>query len=490
MDSNRFIGQGLTYDDVLLVPAFSETLPREVSIQTRFSRNIPLNIPIISAAMDTVTESKMAIAIAREGGIGVLHKNMTIAAQADEVRTVKRSESGMIIDPVTLPQTASVADAKQKMQQYKIGGIPIVDQENRLIGIVTNRDLRFEKDNSRPIQEVMTQTNLITVDESTSLNDAEAILQKHKIEKLPVVSKEDKLVGLITFRDITKQTTKPNANKDEFGRLRVAAAVGVTPDVLDRVAALAAAGVDGIVIDTAHGHSKGVASVLKEIKKNFSTLDVTVGNIATAEAAKYLVDLGADAVKVGIGPGSICTTRVIAGVGYPQLSAIVEVRKALAGSGVPLIADGGIRFTGDIPKAIAAGADSVMLGSLLAGTKESPGETVIYEGRKYKTYRGMGSVEAMEKGSKDRYFQDVEDDLKKLVPEGIVGRVAFKGNVNESLHQFIGGLRAGMGYCGASDINALQTNSQFVTITAAGMRESHPHNIKVTKEAPNYSPGQ
>jgi IMP dehydrogenase len=489
MDSNKFIGQGLTYDDVLLVPAFSETLPREVSIQTRFSRNIPLNIPIISAAMDTVTESKMAIAIAREGGIGVLHKNMTIAAQADEVRTVKRSESGMIIDPVTLPQTASVADAKQKMQQYKIGGIPIVDQENRLIGIVTNRDLRFEKDNSRPIQEVMTQTNLITVDESTSLNDAEAILQKHKIEKLPVVSKEDKLVGLITFRDITKQTTKPNANKDEFGRLRVAAAVGVTPDVLDRVAALAAAGVDGIVIDTAHGHSKGVASVLKEIKKNFSTLDVTVGNIATAEAAKYLVDLGADAVKVGIGPGSICTTRVIAGVGYPQLSAIVEVRKALAGSGVPLIADGGIRFTGDIPKAIAAGADSVMLGSLLAGTKESPGETVIYEGRKYKTYRGMGSVEAMEKGSKDRYFQDVEDDLKKLVPEGIVGRVAFKGNVNESIHQFIGGLRAGMGYCGASDINSLQTNSQFVTITAAGMRESHPHNIKVTKEAPNYSPG-
>lgn len=439
--------------------------------------------------MDTVTESKMAIAIAREGGIGVLHKNMTIAAQADEVRTVKRSESGMIIDPVTLPQTASVADAKQKMQQYKIGGIPIVDQENRLIGIVTNRDLRFEKDNSRPIKEVMTQRNLITVDESTSLNDAEAILQKHKIEKLPVVSKEDKLVGLITFRDITKQTTKPNANKDEFGRLRVAAAVGVTPDVLDRVAALAAAGVDGIVIDTAHGHSKGVASVLKEIKKGFSTLDVTVGNIATAEAAKYLVDLGADAVKVGIGPGSICTTRVIAGVGYPQLSAIVEVRKALAGSGIPLIADGGIRFTGDIPKAIAAGADSVMLGSLLAGTKESPGETVIYEGRKYKTYRGMGSLEAMEKGSKDRYFQDVEDDLKKLVPEGIVGRVAFKGNVNESIHQFIGGLRAGMGYCGASDINSLQTNSQFVTITAAGMRESHPHNIKVTKEAPNYSPG-
>ena len=489
MNSNKFIGQGLTYDDVLLVPAYSETLPRAVSIQTRFSRNISLNIPIISAAMDTVTESKMAIAIAREGGIGVLHKNMTIAAQADEVRTVKRSESGMIIDPVTLHQTASVADAKQKMKQYKIGGIPIVNKENHLIGIVTNRDLRFENDNSRPIAEVMTDSNLITVNESTSLKDAEAILQKHKIEKLPVVSKEDKLVGLITFRDITKHTTKPNANKDEFGRLRVAAAVGVTADVLERISALNAAGVDGIVIDTAHGHSKGVASVLKEVKKKFNALDVTVGNIATAEAAKYLVDLGADAVKVGIGPGSICTTRVIAGVGYPQLSAIVEVRKALEGTDVPLIADGGIRFTGDIPKAIAAGADAVMLGSLLAGTKESPGETVIYEGRKYKTYRGMGSIEAMEKGSKDRYFQDVEDDLKKLVPEGIVGRVAFKGNVNESIHQFIGGLRAGMGYCGAANIKDLQTKSKFVTITAAGMRESHPHNIKVTKEAPNYSPG-
>ena len=489
MTSNKFIGQGLTYDDVLLVPAYSETLPREVSIKTSFSRNISLNIPIISAAMDTVTESKMAIAMAREGGIGVLHKNMTIAEQADQVRTVKRSESGMILDPVTLHQTALVSDANKNMQQYRIGGIPIVDKDNRLIGIVTNRDLRFEKNNARPIREVMTKTNLITVKEGTSLKDAEQILQKHKIEKLPVVSKDNKLVGLITFRDITKHTTKPNGNKDQFGRLRVAAAVGVTADALERVTALHAAGVDGIVIDTAHGHSKGVAAVLKEVKDKFGELDVTVGNIATASAAKYLVDLGADAVKVGIGPGSICTTRVIAGVGYPQLSAIVEVSKAIAGSGVPIIADGGIRFTGDIPKAIAAGADAVMLGSLLAGTKESPGETVIYEGRKYKTYRGMGSVEAMNKGSKDRYFQDVEDDLKKLVPEGIVGRVAFKGNVDESIHQFIGGLRAGMGYCGAKDIESLKTNAQFVIITSAGMRESHPHNIRVTKEAPNYSPG-
>ena len=487
--SKVFSEEALAFDDVLLVPAFSQTLPREVSIKTRFSKNIPLNIPIISAAMDTVTESSMAIAMAREGGIGVLHKNMTIEEQADKVRTVKRSESGMIIDPVTLPETAQVSDAKQNMQQYKIGGIPIVDADKKLIGIVTNRDLRFEKNNSRPIREVMTKTNLITVNEGTSLKDAEQILQKHKIEKLPVVSQDNLLVGLITFRDITKHTTKPNSNKDEFGRLRVAAAVGVTADVLERVTALHGAGVDAVVIDTAHGHSKGVAEVLRKVKDKFSELDVTVGNIATADAAKYLVDLGADAVKVGIGPGSICTTRVIAGVGYPQLSAIVEVSNALKGTGVPIIADGGIRFTGDIPKAIAAGADSVMLGSLLAGTKESPGETVIYEGRKYKTYRGMGSVEAMKKGSKDRYFQDVEDDLKKLVPEGIVGRVAYKGDVDESIHQFIGGLRAGMGYCGAPDIESLKTQAKFVTITSAGMRESHPHNIRVTKEAPNYSPG-
>ena len=484
----KFIGQGLTYDDVLLVPSYSDTLPREVSIKSKFSRNIPLNIPIISAAMDTVTESRMAIAMASEGGIGVLHKNMTIQEQAAKVRAVKRSESGMIIDPVTLPITAIVSDANMNMQRYKIGGIPVVDDDNKLLGIVTNRDLRFEKNSIRPIKEVMTSQNLITAKEGTSLKDAELILQEHKIEKLPVVSSDNILVGLITFRDITKHTTKPNSNKDKFGRLRVAAAVGVTPDVLDRVEALNEAGVDAIVIDTAHGHTRGVADVVKKVKEKFNLLDVVVGNIATGKAAKYLADIGADAVKVGIGPGSICTTRVIAGVGYPQLSAIIEVRKALKGTGIPIIADGGIRYTGDIPKAIAAGADSVMLGSLLAGTKESPGETVIFEGRKYKTYRGMGSVEAMKMGSKDRYFQDVEDDLKKLVPEGIVGRVPYKGDLEESIHQFIGGLRAGMGYCGSRDIKTLKETGQFVTITSAGMRESHPHNISVTKESPNYSP--
>ena len=488
MTSTKFIGQGLTYDDVLLVPSYSDTLPREVSIKSKFSRNIPLNIPIISAAMDTVTESRMAIAMASEGGIGVLHKNMTIKEQAAKVRAVKRSESGMIIDPVTLPITAIVSDANMNMQRYKIGGIPVVDDDNKLLGIVTNRDLRFEKNSTRPIKEVMTSQNLITAEEGTSLKDAELILQEHKIEKLPVVASDSTLVGLITFRDITKHTTKPNSNKDKFGRLRVAAAVGVTLDVLDRVEALNKAGVDAIVIDTAHGHTKGVADVVKKVKAKFNLLDVVVGNIATAKAAKYLVDIGADAVKVGIGPGSICTTRVIAGVGYPQLSAIIEVREALQGTGVPIIADGGIRYTGDIPKAIAAGADSVMLGSLLAGTKESPGETVIFEGRKYKTYRGMGSVEAMKMGSKDRYFQDVEDDLKKLVPEGIVGRVPYKGDLDESIHQFIGGLRAGMGYCGSKNIETLKETGQFVTITSAGMRESHPHNISVTKESPNYSP--
>jgi len=484
----KFIGQGLTYDDVLLVPSYSDTLPREVSIKSKFSRNIPLNIPIISAAMDTVTESRMAIAMASEGGIGVLHKNMTIQEQAAKVRAVKRSESGMIIDPVTLPITAIVSDANMNMQRYKIGGIPVVDDDNKLLGIVTNRDLRFEKNNMRPIKEVMTSQNLITAKEGTSLKDAELILQEHKIEKLPVVSSDNILVGLITFRDITKHTIKPNSNKDKFGRLRVAAAVGVTPDVLDRVEALNEAGVDAIVIDTAHGHTRGVADVVKKVKEKFNLLDVVVGNIATGKAAKYLADIGADAVKVGIGPGSICTTRVIAGVGYPQLSAIIEVRKALKGTGIPIIADGGIRYTGDIPKAIAAGADSVMLGSLLAGTKESPGETVIFEGRKYKIYRGMGSVEAMKMGSKDRYFQDVEDDLKKLVPEGIVGRVPYKGDLEECIHQFIGGLRAGMGYCGSRDIKTLKETGQFVTITSAGMRESHPHNISVTKESPNYSP--
>ena len=488
MFPDKFIGQGLTYDDVLLVPDFSEILPREVSITSKFSKNISLNIPIVSAAMDTVTESEMAIAMAREGGIGVLHKNMTIEDQAARVRAVKRSESGMIIDPVTLPGTALVSDANENMKEFKIGGIPIVDNDNKLIGIVTNRDLRFEKNNNRPITEVMTSENLITVNEGTSLKDAEKILQKHKIEKLPVVSKGNILVGLITFRDITKHSTKPKANKDEYGRLRVAAAVGITSDVLDRVNALNKSGVDAIVIDTAHGHSKGVSDVLKKVKKQFSDLDIIVGNVATTDAAKYLIKNGADAIKVGIGPGSICTTRVIAGVGYPQLSAIMEVRKALVDTDIPLIADGGIRFTGDIPKAIAAGADSVMLGSMLAGTRESPGETIIYEGRKYKTYRGMGSVEAMKMGSKDRYFQDVEDDIKKLVPEGIVGRVPFKGDLNESIHQFVGGLRAGMGYCGAKNITMLKANGKFITITSAGMKESHPHDISITKEAPNYSP--
>ena len=488
MVPNKFIGQGLTYDDVLLVPDYSEILPREVSISSKFSKNIPLNIPIVSAAMDTVTESEMAIAMAREGGIGVLHKNMSIEDQANKVRAVKRSESGMIIDPVTLPDTALVSDANKNMKEFKIGGIPIVDNYNKLIGIVTNRDLRFEKNNNRPIKEIMTSQNLVTVNEGTSLKDAEKILQKHKIEKLPVVSKGNILVGLITFRDITKHSTKPKANKDKFGRLRVAAAVGVTPDVLDRVNALSISGVDAIVIDTAHGHSKGVGDVLKKVKNEFSDLDIIVGNVATTVAAKYLVKNGADAIKVGIGPGSICTTRVIAGVGYPQLSAIMEVRKALEGTDIPLIADGGIRFTGDIPKAIAAGADSVMLGSMLAGTRESPGETIIYEGRKYKTYRGMGSVEAMKMGSKDRYFQDIEDDIKKLVPEGIVGRVPFKGDLNESILQFVGGLRAGMGYCGAEDIATLKAKGKFVSITSAGMKESHPHDISITKEAPNYSP--
>ncbi len=453
---NKILGEALTYDDVLLVPAFSEVLPREVSIQSKFSRNITLNVPIVSAAMDTVTESKMAIAMAQEGGIGVLHKNMTIEQQAEKVRKVKRAESGMIIDPVTLPLTAIVFDAKQNMKEHSIGGIPIVDDKGILQGIVTNRDLRFERNNSRPIIEVMTSENLITAGEGTSLKDAEVILQEHKIEKLPVVDKNYKLVGLITFRDITKLIQKPISNKDKYGRLRVAAAIGVTSDAVKRAEALVKASIDAIIIDTAHGHTKGVVTILKEIKKKFPKLDVVVGNIATAEAAKYLVEAGADAVKVGIGPGSICTTRVVAGVGFPQFSAVLEVAAAIKGSGVPVIADGGIRYTGDIPKAIAAGADCVMLGSLLAGTKESPGETIIYEGRKFKSYRGMGSVEAMEQGSKDRYFQDVEDDIKKLVPEGIVGRVPYKGELYESIHQFIGGLRAGMGYCGAKDIETLK----------------------------------
>ncbi|WP_299679815.1 IMP dehydrogenase [uncultured Dokdonia sp.] len=484
---NKILGEGLTYDDVLLVPAFSEVLPREVSIQAKFTKNITLNVPIISAAMDTVTESRMAIAIAQEGGIGVLHKNMTIEQQAMKVRKVKRAESGMIIDPVTLPLTSIVSDAKNAMREHSIGGIPIVDDEGKLLGIVTNRDLRFEKNNDRPVAEVMTSENLVTAKEGTSLAQAEEILQDHKIEKLPVVKDGNILVGLITFRDITKLTLKPNANKDSYGRLRVAAAIGVTGDAVERAGALVKAGVDAIVIDTAHGHTKGVVAVLKDVKAAYPNLDCVVGNIATGEAAKYLVEAGADAVKVGIGPGSICTTRVVAGVGFPQFSAVLECAAAIKGSGVPVIADGGIRYTGDIPKAIAAGADCVMLGSLLAGTKESPGETIIYEGRKFKSYRGMGSVEAMKKGSKDRYFQDVEDDIKKLVPEGIVGRVPYKGELNESIHQFVGGLRAGMGYCGAGTIDALKENGRFVKITASGINESHPHDVTITKEAPNYS---
>ena len=484
--NSKIVGEGLTYDDVLLVPAFSEVLPREVSIQTKFTRNITINVPIVSAAMDTVTESAMAIAMAREGGIGVLHKNMSAEQQAKEVRKVKRAESGMIIDPVTLSFKATVGDAQNCMREHSIGGIPIVDDNGFLKGIVTNRDLRFEHGSKRPIVEVMTSENLVTAPVGTSLKDAEKILQQHKIEKLLIVEGK-KLEGLITFRDITKVTQKPIANKDSFGRLRVAAAIGVTPDAIDRAEALINAGVDALIIDTAHGHTKGVVNVLKEIKKKFKDIDVVVGNIATPEAAKYLVEAGADAVKVGIGPGSICTTRIVAGVGFPQFSAVLDVAEAIKGSGVPVIADGGIRYTGDIPKAIAAGADTVMLGSLLAGTKESPGETIIYEGRKFKSYRGMGSVEAMKQGSKDRYFQDVEDDIKKLVPEGIVGRVPYKGDLFESVHQFIGGLRAGMGYCGAKDVETLKNTGRFVKITASGINESHPHDVMITKESPNYS---
>ena len=488
MESNKFIGKGLTYDDVLLVPRYSEVLPRDVSVISRFSRNISLNIPIVSAAMDTVTESNMAIAMAREGGIGVIHKNMTIKEQVENIRKVKRSESGMIMDPIVLYQDSKVGDAKESMSQNKIGGIPIVDSKRKLIGIVTNRDLRFENNKSRPIKEVMTVKNLITVNKGTSLKDAEEILQKHKIEKLPVIDKNNNLVGLITFRDVTKHLTKPNSNKDKYGRLVVAAAIGVNNDSEKRAEALVESNVDALVIDTAHAHSKGVSKVLLSIRKKFPKIDIVVGNIATYDGARFLIDQGVDGVKVGIGPGSICTTRVIAGVGYPQLSAIIDVSRALKDSEVPMIADGGIRYTGDIPKAIAAGADSVMLGGLIAGTQESPGETIIFEGRKFKSYRGMGSVEAMKKGSKDRYFQDVEDDIKKLVPEGIVGRVPYKGELIESIHQFVGGLRSGMGYCGAKNINLLKKEAKFISITPSGIRESHPHNITITKEAPNYSP--
>jgi len=485
--TEKFIGEGLTYDDVLLVPAYSEVLPRDVNITSKFSRNITLNSPIVSAAMDTVSESAMAIAIAREGGIAVIHKNMSIEAQAKEVRSVKRAESGMILDPVTLSHTSKVSDAKRMMKEFRIGGIPVVDVDSKLLGIVTNRDLRFVKNDKLSVDDVMTKDGLVVTKENTTLAQAEDILQKHKIEKLPVVDDNNVLVGLITYRDIIKVRVQPNANKDSYGRLRVSAGVGVTADVMDRVDALVDAGVDAVIVDTAHGHTKGVVDTLKLIKAKHTNLDVVVGNIATAEAAKYLVDAGADGLKVGIGPGSICTTRVVAGVGVPQLSAVMMVADAIKCSGVPVIADGGIRYTGDIVKAISAGADSVMLGSLLAGTEESPGETIIYEGRKYKSYRGMGSIDAMKAGSKDRYFQDVEDDVQKLVPEGIVGRVDYKGTLAEVMYQFIGGLRAGMGYCGSKDISTLQEKAQFVRITSAGVTESHPHDVTITREAPNYS---
>jgi IMP dehydrogenase len=486
LDSSKFVGEGLTYDDVLLVPAYSEILPREVETTSYFTKKIKLNTPIVSAAMDTVTEYQLAIAIAQEGGIGVLHKNMTIDDQAAQVRKVKRSESGMILDPVTMPETATVTDALKIMKEFKIGGIPVINAKTELIGIVTNRDLRFEKNLKRSIKEVMTTKSLVVAKEGTDLKKAEQILQHHKIEKLPVVDKAGKLVGLITYRDIIKVKVHPHANKDELGRLRVAAAVGVTGDVLDRVQALVKAGVDAIVIDTAHGHSIYVVEVLKKVKKAFPKLQIVVGNVATAEAALALVKAGADGVKVGIGPGSICTTRIIAGVGVPQLTAVLDVAKALKGKGVPVIADGGIRFTGDIVKALAAGASSVMMGSMFAGVEESPGETIIFEGRKFKSYRGMGSIEAMQKGSKDRYFQDAEDDIKKLVPEGISGRVPVKGSLAEVVYQFVGGLRAGMGYCGAKNIEILQ-KAKFIRITNSGIRESHPHGVSITREAPNYS---
>ena len=485
-NKEKFIGEGLTYDDVLLVPAYSENLPHEVDLGSKFTRNIVINTPIISAAMDTVTEHELAISIAQQGGIGVIHKNMSIERQANEVRKVKRSESGMILDPITLNEEALVGDALRLMAENKIGGIPVISKERKLKGIVTNRDLRFEKKLNKKIAEVMTTENLVTANEDVDLVKAENILQNHKIEKLPVIDENDFLVGLITFKDIIKVKQHPNSCKDEFGRLRVAAAVGVSKDTFDRIEALVKSSVDAIVIDTAHGHSKGVIDLLKDVKKGYPNLDVVVGNIATGEAALDLVRAGADAIKVGIGPGSICTTRIIAGVGYPQLSAIMNVKKALKGSSVPIIADGGIRFTGDIPKAIASGASSVMMGSMFAGTHESPGETIIYEGRKFKTYRGMGSIEAMQKGSKDRYFQEDENDIKKLVPEGISARVPFKGSLKEVMHQLIGGLRAGMGYCGAKNIESLM-DAKFIKITSSGMLESHPHDVTITRESPNYN---
>lgn len=487
--ADKIVMDGLTFDDVLLIPAYSEVLPRDVDLTTRFSRNIELKTPIVSAAMDTVTEAKLAIAIAREGGIGVIHKNMPIVEQAKQVHSVKRAENGMIYDPITIRREKQVADALALMSEYKIGGIPVVDENKKLVGIVTNRDLRFERNLQRPIEEVMTKENLVTTNQSADLEAAAQILQNHKIEKLPVVDKDGKLVGLVTYKDITKAKDKPMACKDSKGRLRVAAGVGVTADTFERMSALVDAGVDAIIIDTAHGHSKGVIETLKEAKRFFPQIDIVVGNIATGAAAKALAEAGADAVKVGIGPGSICTTRVIAGVGVPQLSAIYEVANALKGTGVPLIGDGGIRYSGDIVKALAAGAGCIMVGSLLAGVEESPGDTIIYNGRKFKSYRGMGSLEAMQKGSKDRYFQDMEDDIKKLVPEGIAARVPFKGSLYEVIYQLVGGLRAGMGYCGAANIEKLH-NAKFTRITTAGVKENHPHDVTITQEAPNYSRGE
>jgi len=484
--SQKFFGEGLTFDDVLLMPSYSQTLPRDVDITTHLTKNIKLNVPMLSAAMDTVTEANLAIALAREGGLGILHKNMTIAKQAEQVRKVKRSESGLILDPVTLLQTATIGDALRLMKENKIGGIPIVDKSGKLVGILTNRDLRFEDDPKRKISEVMTKENLITAPEGTDLKKAQIILRNYKIEKLPVVNKNGKLIGLITYRDILQLTSHPNAVKDQFGRLLVGAGVGITKDFLDRVDALQNVGADLIALDSAHGHSKGVMNALKEIKKNFKKINVIAGNIGTGEGAKALADAGADAVKVGIGPGSICTTRIVAGSGVPQLTAVMEVAAALKQSNIPIIADGGIRYTGDMVKALAAGADCVMMGSIFAGTEESPGETIIYEGRKFKEYRGMGSLGAMNQGSSDRYFQDVEDDVKKFVPEGIEGRVAYKGLVKEIVYQYTGGLRAGMGYCGAKNISELK-NATFIKITNAGMKESHAHDVEITREAPNYS---
>lgn len=485
--ADKIVMDGLTYDDVLLIPSYSEVLPKEVDLSTKFSKNITLNIPFITAAMDTVTESQMAIAIAREGGIGVIHKNMSIEAQAKQVAIVKRAENGMIYDPVTIKQGSTVMDALSLMHEYHIGGIPVVDDENHLVGIVTNRDLRFEQDMTKKVDDVMTKENLITTNQSINLDLASEILQKHKIEKLPVIDKDNHIVGLITYKDITKAKDKPRACKDDKGRLRVAAGVGVTADTFKRMEALVEAGVDAIVIDTAHGHSKGVIEVLKEAKRRFTTIDIVVGNIATGDAAKALVEAGADAVKVGIGPGSICTTRVVAGVGVPQLSAVYDVAIALKGTGIPLIADGGLRYSGDVVKALAAGGYSVMIGSLVAGTEESPGDTIIFNGRKFKSYRGMGSLEAMENGSKDRYFQANETDVKKLVPEGIAARVPYKGLLYEVIYQLVGGLRAGMGYCGAKNIITLH-EAKFTRITNAGVLESHPHDVAITSEAPNYSP--